>query len=80
MMTTWTITALRRLTHDEQSPRRKMNIRGFDVKCLALAEAFARDWRVPASEAGDDTRRKLTGELAQAIQDTIEVFEAEHYL
>lgn len=52
--------------------------RGFDVKCLNLAEAFARDWTMRFSdEAGAQTKFALCGELAQRIQDTIEEFEEE---
>lgn len=48
----------------------------FDVKCLHLAETFAKDWdQCHSDEAGADKRRKLINELAQRIQDTIEEFE-----
>lgn len=52
--------------------------RGFDTKCLRLAEDFSSDWGLSySSPEGLRTKLSLCTELAQRIQDTIEEFEEE---
>jgi hypothetical protein len=53
-------------------------MRGFDEKCLYLAEAFAMDWKLRYSDdKGMQSKVALCDELAQRIQDIIEEFENE---